>query len=171
MANRWGNNGNNADFIFLSSKITADGDCSHEIKRCLLLGRNLDSVLKKRRHNFIDKDPSSQSCGFSSSHVWVWELDHKEVWEPKNWYFLIVLLEKTLESPLGCKEIQPVNPKGNQPWIVIEKTNVEAETPKLWPLYGKSWLIRRDPEQDWKQEKKGMTEDYMVGWHHWLNGD
>ena len=98
-----------ADFIFLGSKITAEGDCSHEIKRCLLLGRkvtiNLDIILKKQRHYFDDKGPSSQSYGFSSSHVWMWELDHKEVWVLKNWCFWTVVLEKTLESPLDCKEI------------------------------------------------------------------
>ena len=105
-------------FNFLGSKITADGDCSHEMKRLLLLGRKatttLDSILKSR-----DKCPSSQSCGFSNSHVWLWQLDYKESWALKNWCFWTVLLEKTLESPLDCKEIQPVNPKGNQSWIFI----------------------------------------------------
>ena len=105
------------DFIFLGSKITADGDCSHEIKRCLLLGRkvmaNLDSILKKQRHYFASKGPSSQGYGFSSSHVWMWELDYKESWAPKNWCFWTVVLEKTLESSLDSKEIQPVHPKGN----------------------------------------------------------
>ena len=109
------------DFIFLGSKITADGDCSHEIKRRLLLGRkamtNLDSVLKKQRHHLADKGPYSQSYRFSSSHVLMWELDHKEGWALKNWCFRTVVLEKTLESPLDCKEIKPVNPKGNQPWM------------------------------------------------------
>ena len=107
-----------ADFILGGSKITADGDCSHEIKRCLLLGRktltNLDSIFKKQRHYFANKGPSSQSYGFSSSHVWMWELDYEESWTPKNWCFWTVVLEKTLESPLDCKEIQPVHPKGNQ---------------------------------------------------------
>ena len=113
------------DFVFLGSKISADGDCSLEIKRCLLLGRktmiNLNSTLKQRYH-FADKGPCSQSYGFSSSYVWMWELDHKEGWAPKNWFFQIVILEKTLESPLDSKEIQPVNPKGNQPWRVIGRT-------------------------------------------------
>ena len=113
-----------ADFIFLGSNISADGDCSHEIKRCLLLGRkvmtNLDSILKnrdkkkKQRHYFVNKGQSSQGYGFSSSHVWMWELDYKESWVPKNWYFWTVVLEKSLESPLDCKEIQPVHPKGDQ---------------------------------------------------------
>ena len=103
------------DFIFLGSKITADGDCNHEIKRYLLLGRkamtNLDSILKSRDINFVDKGPSSQSYDFSSSHAWMWELDHKEGWALKNWCFWTVVLEKTLETPLDCKEIKPVNPK------------------------------------------------------------
>ena len=111
------------DFIFLDSKITAEGDCSHEIKRCLLLGRkamtNLDSILKSR-HYFAKKGLCSQSYGFSCSHVWMWELDHKEIWEPKNWCFWTVVLEKTFESPLDYKKIKPVNPKGNQPWIFTE---------------------------------------------------
>ena len=106
-----------ADFIFGGSKITADGDCSHEIKRGFLLGRkvmiNLDSILK-RRHYFVNKGLSSQGCGFSSGHVWMWELDYKESWVLKNWCFWTVVLEKTVESPLDCKEIQPVHPKGDQ---------------------------------------------------------
>ena len=124
------------DFFFLVSQITADGDCSHEIKRHLLLGRkvmtNLDSILKTR-HYFANKGPSSQSYGVSSSHVWMWELDHKESWAPKNWCFWTVVLEKTLESSLDCKEIKPVHPKGNQSWIFIGRTDAEAETPILWP--------------------------------------
>ena len=160
--------------IFLGSKITAGGDCSHEIKRCLLLGRkamtNLDSILKK--HYFADKGPSSQSYGFSSGHVWMSELGHKESWAPKNWCFWTVVLEKTLESPLDCKEIQPVHPKGDQSWIFIGRTDVEAETPILWPPDAMSWLIWKDTDagKDWGQEEKGMTEDEMVGWHHWLDG-
>ena len=125
-----------ADFIFLGPQITADGDCSHEIKRCLLLGRkvmtNLDSILKIRDY-FANKDPSSQSYGFSSSHVWMWELDYKESWVLKNWCFWTVVLEKTLETPSDCKEIQSVHPKGNQSWIFICRTVGEAETPILWP--------------------------------------
>ena len=98
----------------------------------------------------------------------MWELDYKESWVPKNWCFWTVVLEKTLESPLDCK-IQLVHPKGNQSWIFIGRTDVEAETPILWPLDVKSWLIWKDPE-DWRREEKGMTEDEMVRWHHWLNG-
>ena len=162
------------DFIFGGSKITADGECCHEIKRCLLLGRkvttNLDSILKSR-HYFANKGPSRQGYGFSSSHVRMWELDYKESWTPKSWCFWTVVLEKTLESPLDCKEIQPVHPKGNQSWIFIERTDVEAETPVLWPPDGKSWLIGKDPGagKDWRWEEKGTTEHEMVGWHHQLN--
>ena len=164
------------DLIFLGSKIIADVDCSHEIKRCLLLGRksmtNLDSILKIRDIYFTDKGPSSQSYGFSSSLVWMWELDHKKGWTPKNWCFWAVVLEKTLESPLDCKEIKPVNPKRNQSWIFIGRTDAEAETPILWQPDTKSQLIRKDPGpgKDWSQEEKGMTEDEMIGWHHWFNG-
>ena len=102
----------------------------------------------------------------------MWELDYKESWAPKNWCFWTVVLEKTLESPLDCKEIQPVHPKGNQSWVFISRTDSEAETPILWPPDAKSWLIWKDPDagKDWGQEEKGMTEDEMVGWHHWLNG-
>ena len=125
-----------ADFIFLASKITADGDCSYEINRFLLLCRkvmtNLDSIFRSR-DCFANKGPSSQDYGFSSSHVWMWELDYKESWAPKNWCFWTVVLEKTLESPLDCKEIQSVHPKGNQFWIFIGRTDAEAETPILWP--------------------------------------
>ena len=129
-----------ADFIFLGSKITADGDCSHKIKRCLLLGRkvmtNLDS--KKKRHYFANQGPSGQGYGFSSGHVWMWELDYKESWLPRNWCFWSVVLEKTLESPLDCKEIQPVHPKGDQFWVFTGRTDAEAETPILWPPHAKS---------------------------------
>ena len=164
-----------ADFIYWGSKITADGDCSHEIKRHLLLGRkvmtNLDSILKRERHYFASQGPSSQGYGFSRGHVWMWELNYKESWAPKNWCFWVVLLEKILESPFDCKEIQPVLPRGDQSWVFIGRTDAEAETPILWPPDTESWLIWRDPDagKDWGQEKKGMTEDDIVGWHHWLN--
>ena len=139
MANRWGNNGNsNRLFILGGSKITADGDCSHEIKRCLLPGRKAMTNLK--RYHFANKGPSSQSYCFSSGHVWMWELDYKESWAPKNWCFWTVVL-KTLESPWDCKEIQPIHPKGDQSWVFIGRTDVEAETPILWPPDAKSWLI------------------------------
>ena len=163
-----------ADFILGGFKITADGDCSHEIKRCLLLGRkvmtNLDSILKSKRHYFANKGLSSQCYGFSSGHVWMWELDYKESWVPRNWCFWIVVLEKTLESLLDCKEIKPVYPKGNQSWIFTGRTDAEAETPIIWPCDVKNWLIWKDPDagKDWRQEK-GMTEDERVGWRHWLD--
>ena len=126
--------------------------------------------IKKQRPHFANKGLSSQSYGFFSSHVWMWELDYKESWALKNWCFWTVVLRKTLESPLDCKEIQPVHPKGNQSWIFIGRT--DAETPILWPPDAKNQLIGKDPDagKDWKQEEKGTTEDEMVGWHHRLNG-
>ena len=128
--------------------------------------------IKKQRHYFANKDPSSQCYGFSNCHVWMWELDHKESWVPKNWCFWTVVLEKTLESPLDCKEIQLVSPKGNQSWIFIGRTDAEAKTPILWPPDVKNWLTGKDPGagKNWRQEEKGMTEDEMVGWHHQLDG-
>ena len=164
------------DFILGGSKITADGDCNHDIKRHWLLERkattNLDSILKKQRHYFANKGPSSQSYGFSSSCVWVWELDYKESWVPKNWCFWTVVLEKTLESPLDCKEIQPVHPKGNRSWIFIGRTDAEAETPILWPPDVKNWLTGKAPDAGkvWRKEEKGMTEAEMVGWYPRLDG-
>ena len=127
--------------------------------------------IKKQRHYFANKGPSSQSYGFSSSHVRMWELDYKESWA-KNWCFWTVVLEKTLESPLDCREIKPVHPKGDQSWIFIGRTDANAETPVLWLPDVKSWLIRKDPDagKDCGQEEKGMTEDEVVEWHHWLNG-
>ena len=119
-----------------------------------------------------NKGPFSQSYGFFSSHVWVWELDHKEGWVPKNWCFWTVVLEKTLESPLDCKEIQPVNPNGNQHWIFSGRTDAESETPILWPPDAKNWLIGQDTNagKDWKKEEKGVTEDEMVVLHHEFSG-
>ena len=127
--------------------------------------------IKKQRHYFANKGPSSQSCGFSSSHVWMWELDYKENWASKNWCFWTVVLEKTLECPLYCKEIQLIHTKGNQSWIFIGRADAEAETPIHWPPDVKNWLIWKDPDagKDWRQEK-GSTEDEIVGWHHWLDG-
>ena len=127
---------------------------------------------KKQRHYFSSKGPSSQSCGFSISHVWMWELDHKENWVPKNWCFWTVVLEKTLESPLDCKEIKSVNPEGNQSWTFIGRADAEAEARIVWLPDVKNRLIRKGPGagKDWRQEEKGMTEDEMVGWHHWLGG-
>ena len=120
--------------------------------------------IKKQRHCFANKGPSSQSYGFSSSHVWMWDLDCEESWAPKNWCFWTVVLEKTLESPLYSKEIQLVHPKGNQSWILIGRAAAEAEAPVIWPPDWMNWLIGKDPVagQDWSQEEKGMTEDEMV---------
>ena len=130
----------------------------------------LDNILKSRYY-FANKGLSIQSYGFSSSHVWMWDLDHKEGWVPKNWCFWTVVLEKTLESLLDCKEIQPIYPKGNQSWMFIGRTDAEVETPILWPHDAKNWLIGKDSDagKDWRQEKKGTIEDEMVGWHHQLD--
>ena len=127
--------------------------------------------IKKQRHYFVNKCPSSLSCGFSSSHVWIWELKYKESLVLKNWWFWTVVLEKTLESPLDCKEIQPVHPKGNQSWKFTGRTDAEAETLMLWPPDVKNLLICKEPDagKDRKWEEKGMIEDEMVGWHHWLD--
>ena len=141
-----------------------------------ILGQSLwtkgRTELSLRAIAFANKGPYIQSYGFSSSHVWMWEFDHKESWVPKNWCFWTAMLEKTLESPFDRKEIQPVHPKGNQPWIFIGRTDAEAETPILWPPGVKSWLIWKNPDAgiDWKLEEKGTAEDEMVGWHHQLNG-
>ena len=132
----------------------------------------LSHHIKKQRHYFGNKVSSSRSYGFSSGHIWLWEWDHKEGWALKSWCFWTVVLDKTLESPLDCKEIQPANPKRNQSWIFIGRTDAKAEAPILWPPDASSWLIRKDPDarKDWRQEEKGTTENDMVGWHHWLNG-
>ena len=128
--------------------------------------------IQKQRHYFANKGPSSQGYGFSSVHVSMWELDHEESWVPKNWHFWTLVLGTTLQSPLDCKEIQPVHPKGDQSWIFIGWTNAEADTPVVWPPDVKNWLIWKDPDagKDWRREEKGMTEDEMAGWHHWLDG-
>ena len=134
---------------------------------------NRDSIFKSRDIALPPKVHLVKSVyGFFSGHVWMWELNYKESWAPKNWSFWTVGLDKTLESPLDCKEIQSVHPKGHQSWGFIGRTDVEAETPVLWPPHVKSWLIGKDPNawEDWGQEEKGMTEDEMVGWHHQLNG-
>ena len=112
------------------------------------------------------------TCNYKAYHARIWESDHKTSWVLKNWWFWTVVLKKTLESPLNCKEIQSVNPKGNQSCIFIGRTEAEAETPTLWPADGKNWLIWKDPDagKDWRQDEKGTTEDEVVGWHHWLNG-
>ena len=163
------------DCIFLGSKITADGDWNHETKRRLLLEKkavtNLDSILKSRDITLstkvhLVKARCMYMSSFSSSQVWMWEVDYKEIWVPKNWCFWTVVLEKTLGSPLDCKEIQPVHPKGDQSWIFIGRTDVEAETPILWSPDGKNWLIGKDPDsgKDWRQEEGGWQR------MRWLDG-
>ena len=149
------------NFIFLSSKITADGNCSHE-KMLAPWKKSWDKPrqhIKKQRPYFAYKGLYSQSYHFSSSHVWIWESDHKESWVPKNWCFWTVVLEKTLESLLSCKEIKLVNPKVNQSWIFTVGTDAETEAPIIWPSDGKSWLTGKDPKagKDWRQEEKVMT--------------
>ena len=128
--------------------------------------------IKKQRYHFADKGPYSQSYGFSGSHVRMWELDHKEGWVPKNWWFLTVMMGKILQSPLDSKEIKPVSPKENQPWMFTGRTDAEAEAPIHGAPDQKSWLTRKDPdaEKDWGQEEKGTTQDEMAGWHHGPDG-
>ena len=128
--------------------------------------------IKKQGHYFANKGPASQSYGFSSGHGWMWELDNTEGRVLKNWCFWTMVLEKTLESPLDCKDFQPVHPKGNQSWIFIGRNDAKAEAPILWPPDGKNWLIEKDPDagKDWRWEEKGIIEDEMVGLHHRLNG-
>ena len=153
-------------FIFLGSKITVGGDCSHKMKRCLLLGRkamtNLDSILKSRDITLPTKVHIVKDMVFCSGQVWIWELDHRQSWAPKNLFFWIVVLEKTSE------EIQPVNPKGNQSWIFIGRTDAEAEI--LWPSDAKSWLIWKRL-WCWERLRAGWEGDdrRWDGWHHWLN--
>ena len=172
MANRRGKSGSTDRFCFLGLQNHC-GQCLRLWNQQMLLGRKamtkLDSVFKNRDIALLTTGPYSQSYGCSSSHVQMWELGHKEGWASKNWCFWTVVLEKTLESLLDSKEIKPVNPKGNQPWIFIGK--IEAEAPILWPPDAKNWLIGKDVDagKDWGQEK-GATEDEMVEWHHQFNG-
>ena len=173
MANRWGNNENSDSLFSWDPKSLQMVTVAMKLKDACCSKENYDQPsqhIEKQRHYFSDKDPSSQSYNFPSSHVWTWELDFKESGAPKNWCFWTVVLEKTLESPI--KEIQPVHPKGNQSWIFIGKTDAETETPILWPPDVKNWLLRKDPDagKDWRQEEKEMTEDEMVRWHHRLKG-
>ena len=144
--------------------------------RHLLLGRkamtNLDSILKSWDIALPTKVLVVNVMVFPSSHGWMWEFDYKGSWALKNWRFWKVVLEKTLERPLGSNEIQPVHPEGNQSWVFTGRTDAEAKTPILWPPDVKNWLIGKDPDagKDWRREEKGMTEDEMVGWYHWLDG-
>ena len=165
-----------SDFILGGSEITADGDCSHEIKRWLLLGRkimtNLDNIFKSRDITFQTKVRLVKAMVFPVKKNHMWELDCDEGWAPKNWCFWTVVLEKTLESPLDCKEIQPVRSEGDQPWDFFGRNDAKAEASVLWPPHAKSWLIGKDSDagRDWGQEEKGTTEDEMAEWHHWLDG-
>ena len=153
------------DFNFLGSKITVNGDCNHAIKRCLLLGKitmtNLDSILRSRDITFLTKVNIIKAMIFSNSHVWTWELDHKEDGVLKNWCFWAVVLQKTLESPLDCMEIQPVNAKGNIPEYSLERLMLKLKLQSFGHLMQDS-----DSGNCWGQEEKWVTEDQMVGWHH-----
>ena len=147
---------------------------SPQAKNYILLSMDCQyarQCIKKQRHHFANKGPYSQNYSFFSSHVQMWELDHKEGWAPQSWCFLIVVLEKTLQSPLDCKEIKPAHPKGNQPWTFLRRTDAEAKAPIFLPPDGKSQLIGKYPDagKDWGQEEKGAWEDTMFGWHHRLN--
>ena len=172
MANGRGKSGNSDTFLYSwapQSLQTVTTAMELKDTPCKEVCDKPRQCIKKQRHHFANKGPYSQSYSFSSSHVQMWELGHKEGWVLKNWCFWIVVLKKTLESPLDCKEIKPVNPKGNQPWIFIGKTGDEA--PIFLPLDVKSWLIRKDPDagKDWKQKEKGAAEDELVREHHWHN--
>ena len=170
MANRWGNSGNsNRLYFWRAPKSLQMVIAAMKLKDACCLEEKLWPTAETL---LCQQGPSSQSYGFSSSHIWLWELYYKESWAPKNWCFWTVVLEKTLESPLDYKEIQPVHPKGNQSQIFIGRTHTEAETPILGPPDAKNWLIKKDPDagKDWGQEEKGTTEDKIVGWHHLLDG-
>ena len=176
MANGWGNTGNSGRLFFWAPKSLQMVTAVMKLKD-IPWKKSYDKPrqhIKKQRHYFAKKDLSSQGYAFSSSDVWIGELGYKESWVVKNWCFWTVVLEKALESPFDCKEIQPVHPKRNQSWMFIGRTGVEPETPILWPPDAKNWLTGKDPDagKDWRQQEKGMTEDdVMVGWHHQLNGD
>ena len=177
MANKWGNNGNSDRLHFLEFQDHCRWwlQAIHEIKRLLLLERktvtNLDRIFKNRDITLLTKVHIVKAI-VSPVVMYRWELYYKEGWTLKNWCLWTVVLEKTLESPLDCKEVKSVNPKGNQPRISTGRTDAVVEAPVLWPLDTKSWLTRKDPDagKDWRREKKGTTEDEMVGWYHWLNG-
>ena len=175
MGNRWGNSGNSVRLLFWGApKSLQMVIVDMKLKDTYSLEESYDQPrqhIKKQRHYFANKGPSSQSYGSSSSHVWMWELDYKASWALKNWCFWTVVLEKTLESPLDCKEVQPVHPKGNQSWIFIGRTDAEAKTPILWPPDAKNWLIWKDPDagKNWRWEEKGTIEYEMAWWHHQLN--
>ena len=162
--------------IFGGSTITADGDCSHEIKRRLLLGRkvvtNLDSILKSRDIILPTMVRLVKAMVFPAVTCGCESWTSKESRAQKNWCFWTVVLDKTVESPLDCKEIQPIHPKGDESWVFTGRTDVQAETPVLWPPDAESWIIWKDPDagKDWREEEQWVTEDEMVGWHHQLDG-
>ena len=177
MGNRWGNSWNSVKLYFWGLQNHCKWWLQPGIKRRLLLGRkvmtNLDSILKSWDITLSTKVCLVKTMAFPVVIYRCESWDYKESWAPKNWCFWTVMLEKTLESPLDCKEIKPVHPKGNQSWIFIGRTDAEAETPIFWPPNVKNWPIGKDPDvgKDWRQEEKGTTEDEMVGWHHRLNGN
>ena len=169
MANRWGNSRNSVRLYF------GGAPKSLQMVTAAMKWLSYDQTtehVRKQRHYFANKGLSSQSYGFSSNHVWMWELGYKESWALKNWCFWTVVLEETLENLSDCKEIKPVNPIGNQSWIFTEETDAETEAPVLWPPDAKNWLIEKDPDagKDWRWKEKGLTEDEMVVCHHQLNG-
>ena len=169
MGNRWGTVEIVSDFILGGSKVTADGDCSHEIKTLTPWKESYDQPrqhIKKQRHYFANKGLSGQGYGFSSGHVWMWDLENKESWALNNWCFWTVVLEKTLESPLDCKEIQPVHPRGDQSWVFIGRTDVEAETPILWSPDVKNWLIGKDPDGGKIEGRRRTGQQRTI----WLDG-
>ena len=174
MANRWGESASNDRFYFLGLQNHCRWWLSPWNYKTFLLERkamtDLNSILKSRDITLITNVHIVKAVVFPVVRYGCWELDHKDGWASKNWCFWTVVLEKTLESPLDCREIKPVNPKGNQPWISIGSPDAEAEAPIFWPPDVKSWLTGKDPDagKDWGQEEKALTEDEMVGWHHWL---
>ena len=172
MANRWGKNKNSDRLYCLGLQKSLQRMTAAMKLRHLLLGRKPRQHIKKQRHYFADKGLSSQNYVFFSSHVRMWEVDHEECWAPKNWCFWTVVLEKTLKSPLDCKEIKPINPKGNQSWIIHWKDwcwSWNSNTLASW-CEDLTHLKRPWCWEDWRRKEKGITEDEMVGWHHWLNG-
>ena len=172
MANRWGNSRNNYRLYLWGLQNHCWWYCSHEMKRCLLFGRkamtNQDSVLKSRDITLLTKVHLVKAMVFPVvTYGCEWKLDHKGSWAPKNWCFWTVVVKKTLESPLDCKEIQPVHSEGEQSWDFFGRNDAKAENPILWPPHAKSWLTGKDSDagRDWGQEEKGTTEDEMAGWH------
>ena len=174
MGNRWGNSGNSERLFFWAPDSLQMVTAAMNLKDAPWK-KSYDQPrqhIQKQRHYFANKSLSSQSYDFSSGHVWIWELECEESWVENNWCFWTIVLEKTLESPLDCKEIQPVHPKGNQSWIFIGRNDAEAKTPIFWQLNAKNWLIGKDLDarKDWRQKENRITEGEMVGCHHWLDG-